>query len=369
MKYVKVQKTRNMLLSVISLTLLASLFTDVTLAKKNDELQTRSYLVSYYGNVSGEMQKKAKRHYKYDSLVSVDLTDQEVQELRSDPSVEYIEEDHVVRAAGETVPSGVSQVQAIDAHALGATGEGIKVAVADTGIDWTHEDLNISGGASFVNGISSYRDDHGHGTHVAGTIAALDNEVGSIGVAPKVSLYSLKVLNSNASGDISSLISAVEWAMSQKINILNMSLEFYTHSKSLERVLNKALSSGMLLIAAAGNRGTNTIAYPAAYQSVIAVGSVDALNRHVTTSNTGSDLEFVAPGENVWSTYPGGYQYSSGTSMAAPHVTGVAALVWQSKRTLTNEQLRALLQASSTPIGDKNTFGYGLVNAVNAITR
>ena len=219
------------------------------------------------------------------------------------------------------------------------------------------------GGISFVDGTTDYLDDNGHGTHVAGTVAALDNEIGVIGVAPQAELYAIKVLDQNGSGSYSDIIAGIEWAIDNNMNIINMSLGGTAKSRTLEKAVNKAYESGILLVAAAGNNGyakKGTITYPAAYDSVIAVGAVDQNNNRASFSSVGRQLELMAPGVSILSTVPdNGYESYNGTSMASPHVAGVAALVWEAKPNLTNFQLRNLLNETSTYIGDSFEYGNG----------
>lgn len=206
--------------------------------------------------------------------------------------------------------------------------------------------------------------------NVAGTAAALHNTVGVIGTAPEVSLYAIKVLDRFGSGSYSDVVSGIEWAITNHLNILNMSLGGSSSSRTLKAAMDQAYNSGILLIASAGNNGYSskgTITYPAAYDSVIAVGAVDQHNIRASFSSVGRQLELMAPGVSIQSTVPGGYAVYDGTSMAAPHVTGVAALMWQDKPSLSNIQLRNALNQTAFPLGDGFSYGNGLVDALAAI--
>lgn len=135
-------------------------------------------------------------------VVAVKLPEKAVRALNNNPKIEYIEEDGFVQTIGQTTPCGISHVKATNIHNTGIGGYGIKVGIIDTGIDYTHKDLQVIGGESFVQGNMDYMDDNGHGTHVAGTVAALDNALGVLGVAPKVDLYAIKVLNQAWCGEL-----------------------------------------------------------------------------------------------------------------------------------------------------------------------
>lgn len=334
----------------------------------------KSYFIGFHTGVDLGVIKgnggEVKRQYKYMPVIAAKLPDKAVQALANHPKVAYIEEDGMVQATGQEIPWGVSHVKATDVHQTGVIGSGTKVGILDTGIDYTHEDLQVSGGATFVSGTSDYMDDNGHGTHVAGTVAAVNNTLGVIGIAPQTNLYAIKVLDQYGNGNYSDVIAGIEWAITNNLDIINMSLGGTTGSKTLQTAVDEAYIAGLLLVASAGNRGYDkkgTITYPAAYDSVIAVGAIDNKNNRANFSSVGRELELVAPGIEIQSTVPGSYGYKDGTSMAAPHVAGVAALVWAAQPSLSNVSLRSLLNNTAVYIGDPFSFGNGLVDAVGAI--
>ena len=312
-----------------------------------------------------------KHQYKYMPVVAAKLPDKAVEALARNPNISYIEKDTKAYATSQVVPWGIPHVKATDVQELGYTGKGIKVGIIDTGIDYSHEDLQVYGGATFVEGTTDYMDDNGHGTHVAGTVAALNNDVGVLGVSPQAELYAIKVLNRYGSGSYSDIVAAIEWAIDNKMNIINMSLGGTVKSKTLEKAVDKAYESRILLVAAAGNNGyakKGTITYPAAYDSVIAVGAVDQNNNRAYFSSVGRQLELMAPGVEILSTVPNNsYASYNGTSMASPHVAGVAALVWEAEPNQTNIHLRNLLNETATYLGDSFEYGNGLVNCLNLI--
>lgn len=275
----------------------------------------------------------------------------------------------------DKIPWGINRIDAERAWDT-TQGKGIKVAVADTGIDYKHPDLkrNYRGGASFVPGESDPIDHNKHGTHVAGTIAATRNCMGVVGVAPSAYLYSVKVLNSKGSGRFSYLIAGLQWCLKYKMDVVNMSLGAANAPTAVKLMCDIAYKKGLLLVAAAGNTG-GAVGYPAKYPSVVAVSATDSSNNLASFSCRGPEIELAAPGVNIYSTLPGGkYGTLSGTSMASPHVTGTAALALSSHRYshgISNPAviIRKLLTKTADnlgPYGRDPYFGYGLVDAEQA---
>jgi subtilisin len=274
----------------------------------------------------------------------------------------------------ETIPAGVSQIKAPMAWDC-SRGKGIKVAVLDTGIDFLHPDLapNFKGGVSFVPG-QTLMDGNSHGTHCAGTVAAAINGSGVVGVAPAASLYGVKVLANNGSGNWSWLIAGIDWCIQNQMRVLSMSLGGGGAPLALETMCNTAWNRGLLLVAAAGNAdggpGANTVGQPATYASVIAVSAIDSANLIAGFSSRGPKVELTAPGVNVLSTVPGGgLGTKSGTSMACPHVSGAAVLAWGAHRYANNVTIRRLLAWTSDPLGVPGRdplYGFGRVDADQA---
>jgi subtilisin len=216
-------------------------------------------------------------------------------------------------------------------------------------------------------------DGNSHGTHVAGTVAALNNTTGVLGVAYSADLYAVKVLDSSGSGTYSGIIQGIEWAVSNNMDVINMSLGGSSGSTALQQACDNAYNSGVLVVAAAGNSGSkgkrNTIGYPAKYASVMAVGAVDSSNNRASFSSVGSELEVMAPGVNILSSVPGnGYDSYNGTSMASPHVAGAAALIMAGNPGLSNAQVRQKLVDTAKPLGDAFYYGNGVID-VYAATR
>lgn len=281
----------------------------------------------------------------------------------------------------ETLPWGVDRVDAELVWPSGNTANPIKVAIVDTGIDVKHPDLvdNLKGGVSTVWYTTSYNDDNGHGTHVAGIAAATDNTIGVIGVGPQIDLYAVKVLNRRGSGYLSDVIEGLDWAINNGMQVVNMSLGTSADILSFREAVQKVNAAGIVQVAAAGNNGGSVI-YPAAYSEVIAVSATDSSDNIASWSSRGPEIDLAAPGVSIYSTYKGQtYKTLSGTSMAAPHVAGSAALVLNtlvgsydanSNGKWDPSEVQKKLQDRAKDLGTfgfDNLFGWGLVNAYNAV--
>jgi len=252
------------------------------------------------------------------------------------------------------------------------------VAIIDTGIDYQHPDLidnYVPLGYDWVNDDNDPMDDNGHGTHCAGIVAAvINNSIGIAGIAD-VKIMAEKVLDENGTSYYSYIVLGIIDAVDKGAKIISMSLGGENYSRTLEYACLYARNRGALLVAASGNDGTNQILYPAAYDTVIAVRSIDENDQLSWFSNYGNEQELVAPGEYILSTYYYNgihtYAYASGTSMATPHVAGVAALAWATHPTYTNQQIRDLLRATAIDLGSPGWdqyYGYGMVDAYRAVT-
>jgi len=296
-----------------------------------------------------------------------------LEELRKNPAVAYVEPDGIVHVSGQQVPWGITRIGAPSAWSS-STGAGIKVAILDTGIQYDHPDLaaNIKGGISVVGDENStdnakWDDGHWHGTHVAGIVAAINNDIGVVGVAPAAWLYAVKVLADNGEGYISDVIEGMDWCVQNGMQVLNMSLGTASDVLAFKEACDKAYADGILLVAAAGNEDDNGVLYPAKYESVIAVAATDAYDNVPSWSSRGPEVELAAPGVNILSTSKGSnYAWADGTSMASPHVAGTAALIWAKNPGLTNVLVRSILQQTAQdlgPVGKDNVYGYGLVMA------
>ncbi len=449
------------------------------------------------------------------NVIAAHMTPRAADALARSPSVAYVEPDGRVYALEQTVPWGIDRVFGDEEYSFPTWGTseglGIGVAVLDTGISTTHPDLEVVGGRRFYTVTTgppqsrlredgNYEDDHGHGTHVAGSVAALDNEFGVVGVAPKAALYAVKVLSADGSGSVSAIAAGIDWAVDNGIPIINMSLGSPQHSQTLKDACDNAYAAGHLVVSSAGNEGegSDTVGYPAKYDSVIAVAASNINDARAGFSSTGPAVELIAPGDGILSTIPwtdensltvGGVSYQAhyienaartdesgvtaelvdggfatstdtawsgkvvlvergeisfydkvmnvqdsggvaaviynnepgeffgtlgdgsstipaislsqedgqylvenklgsdgtvvslydpdtpgyaswgGTSMASPHVAGVAALVWAADPALTNVEIRAILQGTAENLGlSSDHQGYGLVRADLAVS-
>lgn len=250
------------------------------------------------------------------------------------------------------------------------TGKGVTVAVIDTGVKANHEDLLNLRRVEVTNGNESLSldDATGHGTHVAGIIgAAMGNGKGGAGIAPGATILSLRVVN--AAGYIydSALIAALRTAVKNGAQIANISIGGTAYNAVFQKVINEATEAGVTVVAAMGNDGTNCLNYPAGYDNVIGVVSVDRTNNRASGSSYGTWGDVAAPGAAVWSTtYNGSYGPKSGTSMASPVVAGVAALYKSVHPDASPAQITARLKATATRGG--SDLGAGIVNAAAALS-
>lgn len=304
---------------------------------------------------------------------STPITEQKVEEVLRTIDVDEITRRRILF---DVILPNIRMVNAPPAWRY-TTGTRARVAIIDTGIDPSHPDIRVVGGVSFVPGVSSWRDDHGHGTHCAGITAALANRRGIIGVAPRADLFAVKVLNRQGFGRLSWVLNGLLWCARFRMHVTNLSLgsPFNTHDPSkynlaYEKVGRRLRQYGILCVAAAGNDRHQPVGNPARCPSFMAVSAIDNRRRLTTFTNVGPQVEIAAPGLQILSTVPGGYQRMSGTSMAAPHVTGGAALVKSRRPSLHGDSIRLRLMLTATDLGSPGrdwAFGHGLLNCYQAI--
>lgn len=250
----------------------------------------------------------------------------------------------------------------------------VLVAVIDTGVDYDHPDLDanyVALGYDWVNNDNDPMDDHGHGTHCAGIVAAeLSNAVGIAGVA-QVSIMAEKGLDSGGVGYEDDLANALIHAVDQGADILSNSWGGYGQSALIYDAVKYAYDAGVLIVAAAGNSATSNKLYPAAYDEVIAVTATDKWDDPASFTNFGDWVEVAAPGVDIYSTFIGdSYTYMSGTSMSTPHVSGTAALIWSQFPGMSRDWVRAQLKFTAEDLGDPgfdDYYGYGRINARKAV--
>ena len=271
----------------------------------------------------------------------------------------------------QEVPWGVVRVGAPYAWTY-STGSWVKVAVLDTGVQLNHPDLqgNVAGGVNTINSAKSADDDNGHGTHVAGIVAAINNTRGVVGVAPAAKIYAVKALDRNGRGWLSDLIEGLNWCIDNHMQVVNMSLGATSDNQSFHEAITKVFQSGITQVAAAGNESSGQVNFPAGYEEVICVTASDIGDQFASFSNYGSAVDLIAPGVAIESTYKGGaYRELSGTSMATPHVTAIAALRLQLHPSEGPAAIKSVLQGNTVSLGlPPEKQGAGLPLAILVVT-
>jgi subtilisin family serine protease len=258
---------------------------------------------------------RVTHQYKYIPALAATIPTAQEDVLRADGSVAYVEDDIPMHPLGskQITDYGVSLIEAPGAWALGFRGAGVKVGIFDSGIDVDHPDLPVAGGFDLVGDGNGLDDCNGHGTHVAGIVGARNNGNHTVGVAPSVELYSMRFADCDWAGaTLAKMIQGVEWAIDNGMDVVNMSFGFgleglvsspLSPSQAAEDAFNEAEARGIVLVAASGNSSTPYVGFPAAYQSVIAVGATDDADNLATFSQWGEDQELTAPGVNNLSSY------------------------------------------------------------------
>lgn len=344
---------------------------------------------------TGDINGNGEDCLKENRMISLELTEGEAEELANESQVEFMEEDVCVGASmnsknQEINNSGRHKKETKRIKTNQAEDEWnirmihgdkvsknkkikkkVKIAILDSGIDYGN-DIQLAETVTLVPGEDGmsplFMDGTGHGNSVAGLIAAEDNDEGITGIAPNSEIYSYRVLDDNNCAPVSRVIEAIYMAIDREVNIINMSFGVDVYSEALAQAVKDAEDAGILIIAAAGNTGEKGVQYPAALDEVMAVGSVDKNGDVAESSSVGEEVEIVAPGELVRSTGMLGDQLvSSGTSLAAPQVAGVAALIWEQDLNVSADFVRALLNESANCYGDREQYGNGLVDAEYAL--
>lgn len=309
-------------------------------------------------------------------MVTVKISNERLKNLKKEGHIEFYEENQQFTLQNQFKVANFSSAElewwnlkAMDVQngwSHGYTGKGVKIAIIDSGVA-NHSDLTIAGGKSFVG--ESYDDDHGHGTHVAGIIAGKHNGIGVAGVAPNADVYAVKAIKGDGVGDVRVVLQAIDWAIDNHMDIINLSFGDLEYAQSLHEGIKKASEHGLLIVAASGNEGNdngtgNTINYPARHEEVISVASINRYFKRSSFSGTGDTNDFAAPGEEIYSTYLNGqYATYNGTSMATPHITGMLALLMEQYPYATPTELREGLRYIAEDLGDVGLdalYGYGL---------
>jgi aqualysin 1 len=323
--------------------------------------------------VGGAVQSLERRHgFRSEHVFSAALhgfsarlTARQIADLENDPIVSSVEVDGTMNVVAQTLPWGIDRIDADLSSTQAGDGSGavsnVNVYIIDTGIDTSHADLNVVGHVKFVSGPNS--DCHGHGTHVAGTVAAIDNDLDVVGVAPGARLTGVKVLGCNGSGSTSAVIKGVDWVTANAVKpaIANMSLGGGV-STALDNAVKASANSGVFYSVAAGNSGVNACnsspARAGTHEGVMTTAATDSGDREASFSNFGPCVDIWAPGVAILSTRRGGGTTTfSGTSMAAPHVGGSGALYLSSNPVANAAAVEGQLKADAVPTGTLSKDG------------
>jgi len=404
------------ILLIVSFTILLlsffNLFSPITKAQDNNNHVPGQVLIKFKNGVS-QVEKdnllrnnRAQVVNKLDALGVLVLQVPQIAEekvvtaLSKNPHVEYAELDYIAEAffvpndtffadnqwglenTGQIIKSVTGVVDAdIDGPtAWDTTQGGVKVAILDTGIDQDHEDLSskIILQRNFTDS-PTIDDFYGHGTHVGGIVAAItNNNTGVAGGCPNCQLMNGKVLNDSGSGAYSWIAGGIIWAADNNAKVINMSLGGSVKSATLENAVNYAWNKGVVVVAAAGNSGNPSKTYPAAYTNAIAVAATNNKDQKASFSSYSARwVDVAAPGVDIFSTFPNhpykinkslGYDFGSGTSMATPMTSAVAALIWSTPYGASASQVRTRLESTADKITGTGTYwSSGRVNAASAV--
>ncbi len=349
---------------------------------KDEKKGEKRYIVLFKDKVENsdidDLEKKGgkvKNNLKSLHGLAISADDVKIQKIKSNKKIKDIVEDTVVHAF---LSNSVSYVGASSVHAAGVTGNGIKVCIVDTGVDDSHPSLNpLIAQYDYVNNDGDATDDEGHGTHVAGIISSRDSVYK--GVAPDASLMAVKVLDSAGSGFMSTVIVGIDWCVVNGADVINLSLGGGAFTSTCDGdpsaiAVNNAVVQGVVVVAASGNNGyINAISAPACASQAITVGAVDNGDGRTSFSNEGPQLDVVAPGVNISSLNApidgGGFTSKTGTSMATPHVAGLAALLLETDPSLSPIQVSSTIKNTSLDLGATGfdtIYGFGRIQAYNA---
>lgn len=367
----KLKKTIAAALSAVMLLSSGSQLLSVTADASTTDtyvIEARSYAVnSLQATYGGE------RVDGENLLTDVELTGSEARTLARKFSVLAVEKDIVF--TGDTAEETDEALSQWNLDAIGVTAGGeqteparrAKIAVIDSGISYTgdifaEESINLTEDG---NENPLFDDASGHGTAVAGMICAADDDIGITGINPNAALYSAKVLDSENKSPLSRILQGIYWAIENEVDIINMSFGTDVDSEILHNAVKAAHDAGILLIASSGNTAGGRVKYPAAYSEVIAVGATDPTGQLWADTSVGDELELLAPGEKILTSgFLGGTLGTSGTSIAAAQVTGVASLLMQRDATKSAEFIRALLSASAKKVGDFGLIDYAYASEI-----
>lgn len=338
--------------------------------------ETKRYIVEFYGVSDPEIVEAAGgtvRH-NFSSIsekLSAMLSDEVREQLLLNPSIKGIEEVKRTTGSAQTMSWEYTYTQVAARYRGTYTGSGVKVAIVDTGVA-THPDLpNVVAFKDYIGTETAQYDDHGHGTFIAGLIAAQDNTIGYVGTAPGVSLYGCKVLDSDNRGYADDHVAGIEWAVAQGVNIINFSIYMDDPNETTVRdACRAAYNAGIIVVACSGNGTLNddvalaTVGTPANDYSCVGVGSINSSGNRSSFSNYGTGLDLVAPGDTVISTNNiGTYWQWHGTSFATAVVTGHLAILKEKYPSYSRQQLVEKLLALCYELGSSWEYGAGCIMA------
>ncbi|MFD1039602.1 S8 family peptidase [Virgibacillus byunsanensis] len=311
-------------------------------------------------------------------VLKVGNVDAVVKALNKNPNVKYAEPNYKLYAtwspndtyANTDYQYGLFTTNTDVAWDIARGSSSQEIAILDTGVDYKHEDLRNKTiqGYNFVQNNTNPMDRNGHGTHVAGTAAAeTNNGIGIAGMAPDTQILAVRVLDARGSGTLDDVADGIIYAADYGAEVINLSLGCDCDTQTLEDAVNYAWNKGTVVVAAAGNDGVSTTFEPASYENTIAVGAVDSNNQLASFSNYGVWVDVVAPGVDIASTVQrDGYAYMSGTSMASPHVAGLAGLLAGQGRN--NAEIRAAIEQTADPLnGAGYYYEHGFINSSDAV--
>lgn len=322
---------------------------------------------------------------------AADIPEDKIEELKRSPLVASVDPDVEVRALDINADM---QIRVDMVWAAGETGQGIPVAILDTGINANHSEFSgriLKCHNEIFSDPNTCDDQNGHGTHVAGIVGAAGSNPDAKGVAPAVSFYIDQVLDANGSGSLSGIIAGIDWSVTNGTKIINLSLgtgPISTTQPNCDNVypsfttaINNAVAAGVTVVAAAGNSGTQGVGAPGCISSTIAVAAVDSRDKIASFSSQGApvaDHGISAPGVSIFSSLPGGYGFLSGTSMATPHVSGTIALMLKANSSLTPADVRTILFSNActtttapsctTGTVPNSAYGHGRIDSLRAYT-
>ena len=359
-------------------------------AKNRGELK---HLAKQYEE-SHQINTNEEGNLEENGMIALEMTEQEAEALAENPEISSIEKDRTVEANWKSVESrgdvkynkkkekrikrntgntewNARMIRAGKVKKGTGKRNGIKIAVLDSGVDYGN-DIELAGSVTLVPDEEEmnplFMDGSGHGNSIAGLIAAVDNGEGITGINPNAQIYSIRVLDNQNRAPVSRVVEGIYMAIDLNVQIINMSFGISEYSAALEQAVKDAEEAGILMIASAGNTGETGVQYPAAFEEVMAVGSVDKNGDAAPDSAEGEEMEIVAPGELVRSTGEfGDERVSSGTSIAAPQVAAAASMIWEKDPYATPDFVRRLLNESANRYGEPEKYGNGLLDISYAL--